>query len=349
MNYQFDLAGSRTKNRFKAELLWGLDKIFTQYKTDKDFNIVFDYVCDIEVHIKNKYEFYQVKTTSNKPYSISKICETQKKQNSNELKNSILGKLYLLRTNDLNSGKNKSKLAIVSNQKMNEDTISTASVSELYFCDLTESDKNKIKTKLQVEFNTKADIDIDNISFIKTDIPLDNPDEILIGKLVNFFEEVMNEELHKPKALFNVLRSEIEEKACYEHKCNTYNEVMNYKSISGFRVEEILKKYKQVNENIFNLCIIEIDKNITEFQKKTTAKASLRKMWEQLKSNMYYLEMEKEVYNNLINEELCGSIMDIAQLFVVNNHKIFPIEWTIIDREIFVIIVLKKLEEGIYE
>lgn len=46
----YDLSGSMSKNRFRNEMLWGLSKIFDLFKEGKDFCVVFDYVCDIEVH-----------------------------------------------------------------------------------------------------------------------------------------------------------------------------------------------------------------------------------------------------------------------------------------------------------
>ena len=45
-----DLSGSRSKNRFRAELLWGVSKILDLMEEDQDFTMVFDYACDIEVH-----------------------------------------------------------------------------------------------------------------------------------------------------------------------------------------------------------------------------------------------------------------------------------------------------------
>ena len=58
----YDLSGSMSKNRFRNEMLWGLEKMFELYKTNQDFFMVFDYVCDIEAHLDGKIEFFQIKT-----------------------------------------------------------------------------------------------------------------------------------------------------------------------------------------------------------------------------------------------------------------------------------------------
>ena len=56
-----DLSGSMSKNRFRVELLWGIDKMLDMCDTS-DFTMVFDYTCDIEIHFTDKFEFYQIKT-----------------------------------------------------------------------------------------------------------------------------------------------------------------------------------------------------------------------------------------------------------------------------------------------
>ena len=85
----YDLSGSRSKNRFRNELLWGLEKLYEVYKTEEDFCIIFDYTCDIELHFNNRFEFYQIKTSNKgQAYTIGKISSPDKQGNS------ILGKDY---------------------------------------------------------------------------------------------------------------------------------------------------------------------------------------------------------------------------------------------------------------
>lgn len=63
MNLPHDLSGAMAKKRFKNELLWGVRKILELYKAGEEYVVVFDYVCDIEIHFKEKaFEFYQIKT-----------------------------------------------------------------------------------------------------------------------------------------------------------------------------------------------------------------------------------------------------------------------------------------------
>ena len=105
----YDLSGSRSKNRFRIELLWGIDKMLELMESDKSFTMVFDYVCDIEVHMQDELEFYQIKTHSKSQgaYTTKSLTKVDGKHSQG----SILGKLYVLNEK---SGRNN-LIAIVSN------------------------------------------------------------------------------------------------------------------------------------------------------------------------------------------------------------------------------------------
>lgn len=53
------------------ELLWGISKMLDVYDTS-DFTMVFDYACDIELHLADGFEFCQIKKHSgNKSYTCN--------------------------------------------------------------------------------------------------------------------------------------------------------------------------------------------------------------------------------------------------------------------------------------
>lgn len=79
MSMPYDLSGSRSKNRFRVELLWGIDKMLELMERDKAFTMVFDYVCDIEVHMKDELEFYQIKTHSKSQSAYTTESLTKRK------------------------------------------------------------------------------------------------------------------------------------------------------------------------------------------------------------------------------------------------------------------------------
>lgn len=110
MNSPYDLSGSMSKNRFRNEILWGLKRILELYKLDKKFTVVFDYKCDVEVHLEDGFEFYQLKTQNdNGSYTVRKLIGKNKNGDS------VLGKLYILKFNEKGEEQDEIKVAVVSN------------------------------------------------------------------------------------------------------------------------------------------------------------------------------------------------------------------------------------------
>ncbi len=93
MGLPCDLSGSRAKNRFRLELLWGVSKMLELMESADDFTIVFDLVCDIEIHFDDKFEFYQIKThkESQPKYTAKSLVKIKSGEEG-----SILGKLFVL-------------------------------------------------------------------------------------------------------------------------------------------------------------------------------------------------------------------------------------------------------------
>lgn len=79
MKLPFDLSGSRSKNRFRYEILWGLSKLFDIYNENESFVMVFDYACDIEVHKDTGLDFYQVKSKKRRSSLYSRSITKKEK------------------------------------------------------------------------------------------------------------------------------------------------------------------------------------------------------------------------------------------------------------------------------
>ena len=84
-NLPFDLSGARTKNRFDFEILYGIELLIDNYHILNDYTIVFDYVCDIELHCNDNdiLKFYQLKTNNTgKPNNINFLTKKEKDKDS---------------------------------------------------------------------------------------------------------------------------------------------------------------------------------------------------------------------------------------------------------------------------
>ncbi len=222
MNNKPDLSGSMAKNRFNFELLWGVDLLIDLCsKSSDDFYIVFDNNCDIELHLKNGFEYYQIKTDKNKSFTIKRLTNINKNK-----KNSILGTLY-----KLNNSNKILKLGIVSNDYLSHNK-SKIENDNYCFSNLEKKLKNEIDKNIKKELGIESDIEFNKIHFIKSDIPLNNQYNNIKGKLDNFLHINRKESKIRATPLFVMLKETIDQKATCEELCINYTEVLEKKGIS---------------------------------------------------------------------------------------------------------------------
>ena len=343
-NFPYDLSGSRAKNRFRNEMLWGLEKIFELYKANKDFIMVFDYVCDVETHVDGKFEFYQVKTNSGaNPYTITKIAKADKTGNS------ILGKLYKIKSVDGDVG-TVSKLAIVVNVPLKTiDNKTYSSEKEISFEAIDKGSIKKIEEYLKAECNIDR-IDLKDCYYIYTSMDLFNPHESLLGKTVNFFVDIYGEEPRRAKVLFQTLVDTIEIKANYELKCDSYKELVCKKGITRDDFQKIIKKSIDITDESIIDIRREIDAIYPEFSLKTKMNTAVVTLIRDLKTSKVLQKIEKEIvqyiYDNL--EEFNVNTVDaISLLDGIYSYK-FPTEYGMYTRHALYIMLIVRIREGYY-
>lgn len=347
MKLPYDLSGAMAKNRFKNELLWGIHKMLDLYTNEEDFYMVFDYVCDIEVHWeKGRFEFYQIKTAnSGESYTQSKLTKVGKKENS------VLAKLYILK-NNFEGDKNKIKIAVVSNKPFKDIKNKLYNnIERLEFNSLDTSIQKSLEKSLKAEMKIDK-VDFNNIDFIYTTMDLINPKNTLTGELVNFFNDVLKKQIKKPTALYSTLVDRISQKAEYELKVNTYDELIEKKAISKKNMAEIFKKHTEISSNAVEKAKENIEKmcnnNYGEKVKLIVALSSIVQKVD-LSSTLKKLEKEiiKYIENN--NEILENNLENIIEELYKKYKEKFDIEYSIYEIKSFLILILMKREEEMYE
>lgn len=226
MSLPHDLAGSRSKNRFRVELLWGVSKFLELMETSDNFAMIFDYVCDIEIHFEDGFEFYQIKSRANKSYTTKQLVKV-----SGE--GSILGKLYILLHNNQ---ENIRKVALVTNASYNQ---CPNELIEISFDDMGDKEKNVIIKAL------KTELDIDSISlsqmyYIRTGMDLCAPDDAVRGKLVQTFERIKKCEPSNPNALYRLIYDSVTSKACHEYDSLNYDDLVESKGLTRREFDDLL-------------------------------------------------------------------------------------------------------------
>ncbi|EGP5659630.1 DUF4297 domain-containing protein [Enterococcus faecium] len=341
MTYEADEAGSRSKNRFKFEVFWGLNKFLDVFLESQEFTMVFDYVCDIELHYDGSYEFYQVKTSSAKSYTTSKLTTVGKK------KKSIIGTLYKIRSKEIKEGSKLSKLAIVSNLQFNDPLANAQPNAELAFTQISDKNKEKILSSLKKEFNDE-EINLKDIFFITTDLPIHSYKETMIGKINTFYNEIYEDDIIKPAALLNVLAEEVQLRADFEGQFDSYNDVLEKKGLSANRFEVILDKYSERMFSMAQKCREEIKLVIKNPVRRVEYFKYIQILLSDIKRTFHLRELMKSITEDIqvkLIELDDGETFDFARQYIEITEIKFPIEYSKNEKEIFALIALIKLEE----
>ncbi len=193
------------------------------HKSSGNYVVVFDYACDIEVHLNESYEFYQLKTQAdNEGYDISKSLW---KKNGK----SVLGKLYVLKYDCNDDECNEVIVGLVSNAPLVAGNKSYNLFEKVKLENLESEVVDNIKSKLKLELD-KQEVTLENAYFIRTGLDLFEPHKTLIGETALFFEEVYGTEPKKAASLYRVLSSEVSNKACYELEISDYDDLVSKKA-----------------------------------------------------------------------------------------------------------------------
>lgn len=337
MSLPHDISGSRSKNRFRIELLWGISKILDLFDNE-DFTVVFDYACDIEVHVTNGFEFYQIKTqTGNQSF-------TERKLTNIDGEGSILGKLYVLNSRDPSIN---TKLAIVSNSPFSDGRV-IKNDAELCFNALSQTTKQNLETALKNELAISS-VDLSNVFFIHTDFNFSDPQNEIIGKLCVSFEKIKNCEPSNPNALYRLIYETVSDKACYEFTSEEYDEIVSNKGFTKAEFENILDIHtnnaktgiKQTEEYI---------ENLSNVQTKRKYKKALPIIMRGLCTSILLKTLERKIGEFLVSN--CGDLEDIDSIIdslTQTFHDNFPKEINNAEKIVFYIVVINRYIEGVYD
>lgn len=233
-----DMSGSRTKNRMRVEVLWGLDRLLELMKQDGDFAVVFDYLCDVELHLEDAIEFHQVKTKKRKHFDYQWLC------GEDASKNSVMVTLYRLKE-VLEPGKT-TKLLLVANRPLVIGREQVAPVPGVFtFARFPERAAQRIResiaSRLEVD---ELDIDLQNISYRYEELALgERGKDAVLGKLTRIYEKVMGEECNRPNALFKILEDLAQDRATAEEERDSLDQVIDLKGITRYEVGRIFAQH----------------------------------------------------------------------------------------------------------
>ncbi len=328
-----DLSGSRSKNRFRAELLWGVSKMLDLMEEDRDFTMVFDYACDIEVHYENGFEFFQIKTHSrSKSYTTKRLTKV-------EGEGSILGKLYVLVKNNFPG---EVRVAVVSNvpySSMPADALLNC------FLSLPDNDQREIVTALKDELEIDS-IDLSKLFYLQTNIDLEHPDDAVRGKLTLAFERIKKCEPTNPNALYRLIVDTVSEKACYEYSAADYDEILRLKGLSRKQFDELLDLHAEKSKTGISAATEYINQ-LPNIRDRMIYKRSLPNVLKLLSTSWPIKEIESEIAQYLRENDV-GDMETAIDLLITRFNDRFPVEVSRADKAVLYIVVIKRFEDGVY-
>ena len=328
-----DLSGSRSKNRFRAELLWGVSKILDLMEEDQDFTMVFDYACDIEVHYENGFEFFQIKTHDRcKSYTTKRLTKVKGE-------NSILGKLYVL-VRDRFPG--EVRVAVVSNVPYSS---MPADMLVNCFLNLPDKDQKEITMALKEELRIDS-IDLSKLFYVQTNMDLEHPDDAIRGKLTLAFEKIKKCEPTNPNALYRLIVDTVSGKACYEYSAIDYNEILRLKGLTRKQFDELLDLHAEKSKTGISAATKYIDQ-LPNIRDRMIYKRSLPNALKLLSTSWSIKEIESEIAKFLLQNDV-GNMDSAIDILISKFNDRFPVEVSQVDKEVIYIVVIKRFEDGVY-
>lgn len=335
MGLPCDLSGSRSKNRFRLELLWGISRMLELMESANDFTIVFDLVCDIEVHLDNGFEFYQIKThkESQPRYTVKSLVKVKEGEQG-----SILGKLFVLNT----ISTVPVKTVLVCNAPFKA---LSSEPGENCLDSLSQSNKSVIIEAIKKELGTK-DVDLSNSYYLYTPMNLLQPENEIKGQLMATFEKVKGSEPVNPNALYRLVFDAVSEKACYEFDANDYEQIKKFKGISRNEFDRMLDAHLSNEKTGINQTRDYINQ-IKGIHEKN--KDALNSLLPKMARSRVLQNMEIMMAKTLMEYSEISDVEEAIDILTDSYHDKFPVEYSNAEKTVCYMIVIHKYVEGGYD
>lgn len=247
-SYRSNLSGSRTKNRYRYELYWGIMKVYELFSNQEEFCVVFDYASDIDVINRDSLVLYQLKT-HNKKVTLPFLARLSAS------KESIVTKMAALDNNEY-----VKKLIIVSNEQLDCEDSLVSNQETICFSTLSPEEQEYINK--HVDQVLHKSIDLSKYFYIRSDMCVSSPQKILLGETTIFLQKILKIKMVDPVYFLNYVQSKVIEKACYEMYPSTFEELVKNKALTRTDVKSILEDYG----NTYNQYANDVSKKIDDLK-----------------------------------------------------------------------------------
>lgn len=334
-----DLSGSTAKNRFRNELLWGVYKIYLTYLNDqREFFVIFDYACDIELGYDDELFLYQIKTKAIQKgnFTLNELVKIEKGS-----KQSILSTLL---QNDVDD--QIRELNIVANKNLSCSDSVLSKVENLCFDKLSNDEKITINDHLNTILGKTANFN--KYHFILSNIPLVDSSKSLLGETVTFLDQVADGSTRNAIYFYQYLKDKVEEKATYELHTKNLSETIVKKGITREEISIMIEHYKKTAIDYLTRVVEMIDK----LQRKVPylsylgIKGALSKFANLGFDSILVTNNIRNVRNELESKEMYKGLCFEDLVILLENNTLFEGILGHPDKLCIVCIALREIEEA---
>ena len=319
--------GEVAQRGFDFQSCWAASHILEYELKGNNYLFLFEYHDDIVVLDDNispsSAKFIQVKVSEN-DWTLGRLVNHNK---SNPV--SPIGKLFVHKQNF--TGQN-TKLSFVTNAyfKFDERTI-------IFGNELGEQEKEKVISKIGEQISRDVTSELKDLSFVKTDLSMDDHSVHLVGKVHEFLEQHF-ENGHKinPKAFSETLVNECRKKSKLKSSnIKTFSELVDKKGIHKSYVTEKLREINELAENepnwesaseLFNVIgksgieLIRAKATFHSIAMKLSNINSMELKYFKSLKDVYCADQASTDYNGLLNKSLEKVDADFPELKIVFNQ-----------------------------
>jgi len=342
-------SGSVSSNRFDYQKNWAICKLIDLSKKT-DFLLVFEFYEDIIVFDSsdnpNVIDFYQVKTKEKGKHSISSLLNKTKGS-------SILGKLF---ANKINFNDETSSLNIIANCDYKLEPKEGEVLGVKICCsELSEKEKKKIAESLSEELSiTWLKEYFKTLFFEKSMLTIEHHTELTQQKLNKHIEEEFNDVKFNPTIAYSTIFDEIKRRNNIEKSLTSFEELIEYKSISKTEFDNMIKvvgsepkRIQDLKSDIINR--IDAEKLPLKFRRFFKSNWSDFEVEYLKPNNLLFKEIEKIISQkvneneDVLEDTLINSMNNI--LNIVIKEKVVK-EQPIFDENLIKIMILKDICDG---
>lgn len=294
-----EYSGSVTSSRYDYQKDIAISLLLELHNKSGDYLLVLDYHDDILILNSSidptEIQFYQVKSKASGSWSLKNLLKREKDKDGKVL-SSILGKLY---KNKINFPSNTSSLNFLTNAvikiEMND---GSSSEHKVKFCmsNLSYECVEKIKNLLLSEHSLSKKPDCEDYLFFHiSNLSLSDHSNHTVGKIEAFLQK-RNKGSYPTSLIYQSLFDQIKRKTNYDaRQINTFEELVNSKSISKSEFEEIIKEFVNTKDKNTMDVWIQIENRLNN---ENFSVSDIKK----LRMNFRKYQIEKTTRNSILDK-----------------------------------------------